>query len=76
MIQTPEDVLGFVAAAIGGLESPLGALVAGVSMGILMQFINDYWNSNYADLVAVLILIVVLMVRPQGLFTKNTARRV
>jgi len=69
-------ILGFVAAAIGGLESPLGALVAGVSLGILMQFINDYWNSNYADLIAVLILIVVLMIRPQGLFTKNTARRV
>jgi branched-chain amino acid transport system permease protein len=69
-------ILGFIAAAIGGLDSPLGALVAGVGIGITMQLINDYWNSNYADMVAVIMLVVALMVRPQGMFTKNSARRV
>jgi branched-chain amino acid transport system permease protein len=69
-------ILGFIAAAIGGLESPLGALVAGVAIGTIMQFIDDYMNSNYANFVAVILLVLVLMVRPQGLFAKNTDRRV
>jgi len=69
-------VFGFIAAAIGGLDSPLGALVAGIGIGIMMQLVDDFWNSNYADIVAVVLLIVVLMIRPQGMFSKNSARRV
>ena len=69
-------ILGFIAAAIGGLDSPLGALISGVGIGVIMQLINDYWNSNYADMVAVVLLVVALMLRPQGIFTKNSARRV
>lgn len=69
-------ILGFIAAAIGGLESPVGALLAGIAVGTLMQFIDDYLNSNYANFVAVLLLVVVLMIRPQGLFAKNSERRV
>ncbi len=37
---------GFIAAAVGGLESPVGAIVAGVTIGIVMQFVTDYVNSN------------------------------
>jgi branched-chain amino acid transport system permease protein len=69
-------ILGFIAAAIGGLDSPLGALISGIAIGVAMQLINDYWNSNYADMVAVVLLVVVLMLRPQGIFTKNSTRRV
>lgn len=69
-------IAGFIAAAIGGLESPGGALLAGVVIGIIMQFINDYVNSGYAGFVGVILLVVSLLIRPQGLFTKNTQRRV
>src|SRR5665213_3588911 len=67
---------GFIAAAIGGLDSPVGAVVAGVSMGIILQFVGDFVNSNAIIITALIILIVSLMVRPNGLFTKSTARRV
>ena len=69
-------VSGFIAAAIGGLESPVGAVVGGLSLGIVNQFIRDYWSANASQLTPLAILIVVLMVRPQGLFTRVAARRV
>ena len=67
---------GFIAAAVGGLDSPVGAIVSGVVIGIILQFVGDYVNSNAIILVALAILIVSLMIRPNGVFTKNTARRV
>lgn len=67
---------GFIAAAVGGLESPVGSIVAGVSIGVALQFVGDYVNSNAVILVALGILIVSLMLRPNGLFTANSTRRV
>lgn len=67
---------GFIAAAVGGLDSPVGAIVAGVGIGIILQFVSDYLNSNAIILVALAILVVSLMVRPNGLFSKSTSRRV
>ena len=69
-------VFGFIAAAVGGLESPLGAVVAGVLIGVLQQFIVDYAPPSWASFSPVLILVVALMIRPQGLFSKQKARRV
>ena len=67
---------GFIAAAVGGLDSPVGAIVSGVVMGIVLQFVGDYINSNAIILTALIILIVSLMVRPSGVFTRSAARRV
>ena len=67
---------GFIAAAVGGLESPVGAIVAGVSLGIVLQFVGDFLNSNAIIISALLVLIASLMIRPNGVFTKNSQRRV
>lgn len=67
---------GFIAAAVGGLDSPVGAVVSGVTIGIILQFVGDYVNSNAIILTALIILIVSLMLRPNGIFTKSAARRV
>ena len=67
---------GFIAAAIGGLDSPVGALLSGISLGIILQFVGDYLNSNAIILVALGMLIVSLMVRPNGVFTRSAQRRV
>jgi branched-chain amino acid transport system permease protein len=69
-------IAGFIAAAVGGLESPLGAVVAGIGLGIVEQFSLDYGSVNLAPIVGVVILLVVLMIRPQGLFQSTKARRV
>lgn len=69
-------VLGFIAAVIGGLESPGGALAAGVGLGLAEQFVTSYLNSNDVFLVILGGLVVVLMVRPHGLFSRHVVRRV
>jgi branched-chain amino acid transport system permease protein len=67
---------GFIAAAIGGLESPVGAIVAGVVLGIVNQFVDDFVNQNAVIIIALVILIVSLMIRPSGVFAKSVQRRV
>ena len=48
----------------------------GVAFGIMQQFVSDYLNSNYVLLIALGVLVLVLMIRPQGLFSKRVVRRV
>ena len=69
-------VSAFIAAAVGGLESPLGAIVAGLMIGLTEQFILDFWSTSVAPLSGVIVLLVGLSLRPQGLFTKHVSRRV
>ncbi|QCX27657.1 branched-chain amino acid ABC transporter permease [Nocardioides jishulii] len=69
-------VLGFVAAVLGGLESPAGAVVGGLLLGVALSFVSGYLGSQLVALAALVILAVVLAVRPGGLFAPTVARRV
>jgi branched-chain amino acid transport system permease protein len=69
-------VLGFTAAVIGGLDSPVGAVVGGLLLGIVLNYVAGYLNSNLTSLVALGILVAVLMIRPNGLFAGARLRRV
>ena len=73
-----EDVLvyGFAAAVLGGLDSPIGALIGGLVIGLARKYVSGYLGSTYEIDGALLILIAVLMIRPQGLFSRVTPRRV
>lgn len=69
-------IFGFTAAVIGGLDSPIGALIGGLLLGIALVLL-EYYVSNQIDTFWVLcLLVVVLMVRPAGLFSRRGARRV
>ena len=69
-------VLGFTAAVIGGLDSPVGAVVGGLLLGIALSYVGGYLNSDLTSLVALGILVAVLMIRPNGLFATARMRRV
>jgi branched-chain amino acid transport system permease protein len=72
-------VFGFTAAVIGGLDSPAGAVVGGLLLGIALSYVGGYLGakgSNLTSLVAFGILVLVLMVRPDGLFSTTQVRRV
>jgi len=69
-------VYGFVAAVLGGLESPLGAVVGGVAIGLALSYVSGYLGSELAGMAALLILVAVLLVRPAGLFGRVGVRRV
>ena len=69
-------VYGFVAAVLGGLDSPAGAVVGGLLLGLSLSLVSGYVGSQLVALAALAILMVVLLLRPQGLFAQARERRV
>jgi len=67
---------GFAAAMLGGIGSALGAVVGGLLIGMMEAFAAGYFSSNYKDAVAFLIILVVLVSIPQGLFGRAKVERV
>jgi branched-chain amino acid transport system permease protein len=66
---------GFVSAVVGGLGSPAGAVVGALVLGVLESLGAGLVSSGYKDAIAFLALIVVLLVRPEGLFAVARLRR-
>ncbi len=69
-------VYAFTAAVLGGLDSPLGALVGGLITGLALAYVGGYLGDSLQPIGALILLIVVLMIRPEGIFSRPTARRV
>jgi len=72
----PILIFGFTAAVLGGLDSPVGAVVGGVVLGLALSYVSGYEGSSLVTLAALVILIAVLMIRPRGLFSSAQERRV
>lgn len=69
-------VFGFVAAVLGGLDSPVGAVVGGLLLGVILSYVTGYVSPEVVTLAALAVLMVVLLVKPGGLFSSAQARRV
>src|SRR5579862_278253 len=69
-------VFGFTAAILGGLDSPIGAVVGGIGIGLVLSYIGGYMSPDLETVGALVILIAVLMVRPEGIFAAAKQRRV
>jgi branched-chain amino acid transport system permease protein len=72
----PILISGFVAAVLGGLDSPPGAVVGGLLLGLALSYVSGYEGAELVPLAALVILVVVLMIRPGGLFSSTQERRV
>jgi branched-chain amino acid transport system permease protein len=72
----PILIFGFTAAVLGGLDSPLGAVVGGLVLGLALSYVSGYEGDSLVTLAALVILVLVLMVRPTGLFSVTQERRV
>jgi branched-chain amino acid transport system permease protein len=69
----------FAAAVLGGIDSPVGAVVGGLSIGVGINLLSTYVHAITPELqlpVALGILLLVLVVRPSGLFGEATVQRV
>ena len=64
-------LFGFAAAVLGGLDSPVGAIVGGLVLGVTQNMAGTYIGSDIDIAVAFLAIILVLIVRPTGLFGKQ-----
>ncbi len=72
----PILIFGFTAAVLGGLDSPVGAAVGGIILGLALSYVSGYEGSSLVTLAALVILLAVLMIRPGGLFASTRERRV
>ena len=59
-------VLGFTAAVIGGLDSPVGAVIGGVLLGVVLSYAGGYIGSDLVLVYGLVVLALVLMIRPTG----------
>ncbi len=57
----------FVAAVLGGIGNLPGAMLGGLLMGVSETLVAGYWSSTYRDAIAFVLLIAVLLFRPEGL---------
>jgi branched-chain amino acid transport system permease protein len=72
----PILIFGFTAAVLGGLDSPPGAVVGGILLGLVLSYVSGYEGASLVTLAALVVLIAVLMIRPGGLFSTRSERRV
>jgi branched-chain amino acid transport system permease protein len=65
---------GFAAAILGGLTSPLGAVLGGLTLGLVESLAIVAVSSGYKDVIAMAILILIMIVMPQGLLGRRGRR--
>jgi branched-chain amino acid transport system permease protein len=72
-------IYAFAAAVLGGIDSPVGAIVGGLILGVLINILGTYVDFIGGELrlpAALVVLLIVLLIRPQGLFGHRVVRRV
>jgi len=69
-------IRAFAAMCLGGFGSLPGAIVGGLSLGILENLVGGYVSSSLVEITAYLVIVIVLVVRPQGLFGEWRQSRV
>jgi branched-chain amino acid transport system permease protein len=72
-------IYAFAAAVLGGIDSPAGAVVGGLLLGVGLNLLGTYVDFVGADLrlpAALLVILVVLLVKPSGLFGRPEVKRV
>jgi branched-chain amino acid transport system permease protein len=67
---------GFCAVIIGGMSSGLGTVMGGLLLGLLESLGAGYISASYKDAIAFIILLLILFIRPEGLFKKKETERV
>lgn len=69
-------LFALAAAVLGGLDSAVGAIVGGLTLGVVQNLAGTYIDSKIDITVAFVVIIVVLLIRPKGIFGKQTMERV
>ena len=69
-------IIGFTAAVVGGLDSPLGAVIGGFLVGMVISFISFYDTPEDVFIAILVVLLLVLIIRPRGILGAKDARRV
>jgi branched-chain amino acid transport system permease protein len=68
-------IAGFISVAIGGMGSFAGSIIGGLVLGVTQQFAAFYVSSLFANTFSLVLLLLVLIIRPAGLFPSGPPRR-
>ncbi|MCK4788822.1 MAG: branched-chain amino acid ABC transporter permease, partial [Desulfobacteraceae bacterium] len=69
-------IIGIVAALTGGLDSILGAMIGGIIIGVFQTVGGGYIGHGFKDVAPYVVIILVIMIRPDGLFGLKRIERV
>lgn len=69
-------VTSFTAAVVGGFDSPAGAVVGGLAVGLVLSYVSGYLGSDVTPLAVLALLLAILLIRPGGIFSGVRARQV
>ena len=69
-------LVAFVAAIVGGFNQVRGAIVGGLLLGVVDNFVAAYWSAQYRAAIPLFLLIAVILLRPQGLLGRAEERTV
>lgn len=69
-------IKGFVAATLGGFSSVIGAFIGGLALGVAENLAGAYISTSSKSAIALLAIVLVLSIKPQGLFGRHQVREV
>jgi branched-chain amino acid transport system permease protein len=69
-------LIGFTAAVVGGLDSPVGAVLGGFILGMVISFVTFYSSPEDVFLAILAVLLIALIIRPRGILGSKDVRRV
>jgi len=69
-------IKAFTAAVLGGIGSVRGAMLGGILLGLMESMGAAYVSTEYKDAFAFVILIILLLIRPSGIFGRNLPEKV
>ena len=75
VMDVPMLIKGLAAAILGGLTNPWGALVGGLCLGVIESFGARWGGSSWAEVITYAVILVMLVIRPEGLLGKRTLEK-
>jgi branched-chain amino acid transport system permease protein len=69
-------IVGFTAAVVGGLDSPVGAVLGGLILGMVISFVTFFDTPEDVFISILIVLLLVLILRPRGILGRKDSRRV
>ncbi|WP_041082477.1 branched-chain amino acid ABC transporter permease [Thermotoga profunda] len=70
------QIQGFTAAVLGGFDSFVGAVVGGLVLGVVENLIGGYISNELKTTFSLILIVIILLIKPQGLFGSREIRRV
>ncbi|HPC25351.1 MAG TPA: branched-chain amino acid ABC transporter permease, partial [Fervidobacterium sp.] len=70
------QIQGFTAAVLGGFETFTGAVFGGLILGVIEKLVGNYISEGFKATISLVIIIIVLIFFPKGLFGRNVRGRV